>query len=526
MKKNGLLMMMAAAVLTAVALTSCASDVETAEVNSETAMTRSVTFKISLPSGDPVHYTRALQETNEYTLNSLKLLVYDAKDEKLLSVNDITTATGPTVATNGNDYEYTYTTPVQADGTLARRFVFLANDAATDANLAVGKLYTDDLPNALAAKIIATGAESSVFTSGYLPMIGEAKTNNSYIINMDQTSNVPVSVELTRGVARIDVHNNVANLTITDLKLINVNPNGFLKQKLSAGDVVIPTSMTKVDDVEPFSALTTATDTETPGGAFIPAEANYTGAPATLSTPAKLKKAFYVYEDEKDATDVLTLLVQGMLDNKIGVYYTIPFINENKQGWVTDGATDEDGIEILRNHLYTVVIGSGEKVGINTKMTARLLVADWDANTDVEDTFYANLFNGVTNSVTGVTYNKVTQHFEIPATALTVGDGVSIDVSDTYWDGGNGVKIQKVQVITDGEWSAESTTTVTDDWLTATISSSATVTDPDAAGKRVTITTAANTTGSDRSGAVRLIFINKAGDLTTVNIAFTIKQDS
>lgn len=539
MKKKGLLMLMAATALTTVGLTSCSSEMEATGNANEAAMTRSVTFNISLPSGDPVQYkTRTpLQIDNEFKFNNLKMLVYDAKDEKLLSVESITLpdplsgSTNPTEATiaaNGLDYQYTYTTPVMANGTLARRFVFVANDDCSDTNLATDKLYTDDLPNAKAKATIVTGGESSVFTDGFLPMHGEAKTNGSYIINMDQNSDVPVNVDLTRGVARIDVHNNVANLTITDLKLINANPNGFLKQKLSSGNVVIPSAMTKVDDVEPFSALTTAINTETAGGDFVPAEANYTGSPKALTTPAILKKAFYVYEDEADATKVLTLLVQGKLDNKIAVYYTIPFVNENVEGWTGDAADKTKGIEILRNHLYKVVIGDGQKVGINTKMTTRLLVADWEANTNVEGTFYANLFNGVTNSLTGVTYNKVTQHFEIPAAALAAGDGVSIDVSDTYWDGGNGVKIQKVQVITDGAWTAESTTTATDGWLTAEISTNADATQPDAAGKRVTISAAANTDPGAvaRNGAIRLIYINKSGDLSTVNIAFTIKQDA
>ncbi len=340
---------------------------------------------------------------------------------------------------------------------------------------------------------------------------------------MDQTAAVQANVTLTRCVARIDIKNNVPNLEITDLKLINANPNGFLMQSGAVGSIAVPTSMTKINGVEPFTALSSLTNSEyCETGKFYPLQSALDGS-GNVTTPAQLKKAFYVYEDVDDAQDgVLTLLVQGKLSNTIGVYYQIPFIKGNISGRASD-AEDAEGIEIARNHLYTVTIGDGTKVGINTRMLATLAVADWDANTDVDGTFYSELFTGVQPGTTGFSYNKVTQHFEIPMAALLAGDGVSIDVADTYWDGGAGVTIDQIQVLTNGAWTAAGTT-ATDDWLTATMTSNATLTDPDATGKRVQIIATANATGSDRNGAIRILYKNTSAGSADQKITFTITQ--
>lgn len=534
MKKRNLLILMAAAVLTSVGLASCSSEVENTEASGQTLTTGSVTFKISLPAGDAVHFnTRTpIQDGNEYQFTTLKMLVYDAKDEKLLSVENISlpgtpdNTTNPTaaqLATNGLDYEYTYTASM-ANGTLARRFVFIANDACTDPNLTATTSSYSDLPNALAAIAVTAAAQSTTFASGYLPMTGEATTNGSPIINMDQTAAVQANVTLTRCVARIDIKNNVPNLEITDLKLINANPNGFLMQSGTVGNIVVPTSMTKIDGVEPFTALTSLTNSEyCETGKFYPLQSALDSGTGNVTTPAHLKKAFYVYEDVDNAQNgVLTLLVQGKLSNTIGVYYQIPFAKGNVVGHAP-GTDDTEGIEIVRNHLYTVTIGDGTKVGINTRMLATLAVADWDDNTDVDGTFYSELFTGVQPGTTGFGYNKVTQHFEIPSTALVAGDGVSIDVADTYWDGGSGVNIYQVQVLTNGAWTAAGST-ATDGWLTATMTSNATLTDPDASGKRVQITATANTTGDDRNGAIRILYKNTSTGAADQKITFTITQ--
>lgn len=538
MKKKDLLMLMATAMLTPAELASCTSELESTQALETQAVTRSVTFNISMPAGDPVHYSRALQDGNEYNFNTLKMLVYDAKDETLLEVKDITAESGPTP--NGDDYQYTYTEPM-ADGTLARRFVFLANDAATDANLVATTKTYEDLPAAQAAVAVAAEAQSTTFASGYLPMSGEAKTNGSLIINMSQDANVAVDVEMTRAVARIDVANNVPNLEITSLKLINANPNGFLMQSGAVGSIAVPTGMTKVNGVEPFNPISglVAYDNTDPSNPVendnVAEDGKFLPYVQTPFKPATLKKAFYVYEDVDNAADgVLTLLVEGKLSNTIGVYYQIPFVKGNVDGYTRPAGLGEDdpdptaaeGIEIDRNHLYTVTIGDGSKVGINTRMMARLNVVDWDANTDVDDTFYSELFTGVTNDVTGVSYNKVTQHFEIPATALADADGVSIDVADTYWDGGDGVNIIEIQVLTDGAWTtAASTGTSTSNWLNATFTTETDVTKADAVNKRITIAADANDTGSDRNGAIRLIYKNKASDASAdQKITFTITQ--
>ena len=497
---------MAAVLLSAVGFASCASETVTPEAQPSDIVTRSVVFNIQLPGGDPVHFTRtAVQEGNEYACNTLTILVYDAASNALLDKVDMTTGTGAvgSAIASGNNYTYEYTmTP--AAGTLARRFVVVANDLLT--NVDVNETWSDLQAETVTTELAADANLSTVFANGYLPMSGIAhlgSADGTTVIPMDGTSQVNVNVTLTRCVARIDVANNVPNLEITGLKLINANPKGYLMPHGTTNSVAIPASMTRVGGLQPanpIANITAASDGAESNGHFIPAVAN---------TPAVLKKAFYVYEDaiQDPSSTPLTMLVQGTLGGSIPVYYTIPFTNANLTTPVDDGKS----LEIERNHRYLLTLGNGSAININTNLSSTLSFADWTTES-VGGTFNATIFSGATTSPD--TYTAGTQTFSVAATTTAVG---TVTVADGYYNSGAGVTMQDVQVITTAaDWVGSEGTpkASSDDWLTATVTDAQTI----------TITATENTAATARTGSVRVQYQNSTSDTTPRYIVFSVTQ--
>lgn len=497
---------MAAVLLSAMGFASCASETVTPEATASDLVTRSVVFNIQLPGGDPVHFTRtAVQEGNEYAFSSLTLLVYDAATNVLLEKKDMTTGTGAvgTATLSGNNYTYEYTmTP--AAGTLARRFVVVANDALT--NVTVGETWGDLQNETVTTELAADDNLSAKFTGFYLPMSGVAYLGTdagTTVIPMDGTAQVNLNVTLTRAVARIDVSNNVPNLEITDLKLINANPKGYLMPHGTTGSVAVPAAMTRVGGLTPANPIAniTAADGASANGTFLPAAAG---------TPAVLKKAFYVYEDaiQDPASTPLTMLVQGTLGGSIPVYYSIPFTTAN----LTTPAADGKSVEIQRNHLYTLTLGEGTAISINTNLSSTLSFADWTTET-VAGTFDATIFSGEATT-SGDSYTAGTQTFSVAATTTAVG---TVSVADGYYNTGTGVTVKDVQVITTAaDWVASSGTpaTSTDSWLTAIATDKQTV----------TLTATANTATTARTGSVRVVYQNSSSDTTDRYIVFSVTQ--
>lgn len=501
---NLFMMAMAVVLLSAVGLTSCVSETETPEGDPSAIVTRSVTFNIQLPSGDPVHFTRAEQEGNEYAFNSLTLLVYDAASNALLEKVNMKEGTGAVGAAteSGNNYQYTYTMTPEA-GTLARRFVVVANDALT--NVAVNESWSDLQSETVTTELADNDALSTKFADFYLPMSGVAHLTTdagTTVIPMDGDSQVNLKVTLTRCVARIDVANNVPNLQITGLKLINANPKGYLMPHGTTGSVAVPTSMTRVGGLTPANAIANIT------AASDGASADGTFKPATAGTAATLKKAFYVFEDaiQDPSSTPLTMLVQGTLGGSIPVYYSIPFTNANLATPVADGKS----LEIQRNHRYLLTLGDGSAVNINTNLSSTLSYADW-TNETVPGSFDATIFSGATTSPD--TYTAGTQTFNVAAATTAVG---TVSVVDGYFNIGSGVTMQDVQVITtSADWVASNgdPKVSTDDWLTATVTDTQTI----------TITATAND-GVARTGSVRVQYQNSSTDTTPRYIVFSVNQ--
>lgn len=518
-KQNLLTMAMLAMLMSALCFASCVSETETPEPKAQDIVTRSVTFNIQLPSGDPVHVarTRGLQDGNEYAFSSLKLLVFDAATDLLLGDPiDMTTGTGAvgTATINGNNYQYTYTMTPEA-GTLARRFVVVANDALT--NVTANMSYTDFKNAKLSTVIAANDALSTVYADKYLPMTGVAhlgSADGTTIIPMDGTENatVNVSVTLTRCLARIDVVNNVPNLEIESMTLINANPEGYLMPHGAAGSVVVPTSMTKVGGITPATTIASITGDAVAANHWASA-GHFKPATPQNSDPfvaATLKQAFYVYEDAIHASDneTLSMLVQGKLNNQIPVYYTIPFVN---------AANTSNSLEIQRNHLYTLTIGDGTAVTVNTQMSSSLSFADWTSTAaeSVPGVFDASIFSGATTGE-GNSYAAATQTFSLAAAAMS--SGTTVTVANAYYRSGAGVNIVDVETIATGDsWTASSgepKTSTADSWLTATITDAQTL----------TITTTANEGTAARTGSVRILYHNTNEDTTNRYIVFSVSQ--
>lgn len=519
-KQNLLTMAMLVMLMSALCFASCVSETETPEPKAQDIVTRSVTFNIQLPSGDPVHVarTRGLQDGNEYAFSSLKLLVFDAATDLLLGDPiDMTTGDGAvgSATIDGNNYQYTYTMTPEA-GTLARRFVVVANDDLT--GVSTGMSYTD-FKNVELSTVIAANADlSTVYAERYLPMTGIAhlgSADGTTIIPMDGTENatVNVSVTLTRCLARIDVENNVPNLEIESMKLINVNPKGYLMPHGTTGSVAVPSPMTKVGSITPATTIASITDAEVVAANHWASAGHFKPATPQNSDPfvaATLKQAFYVYEDAIHASDseTLSMLVQGKLNDQIPVYYTIPFVN---------ASNTSSSLEIQRNHLYKLTIGDGTPVTVNTQMSSTLQFADWTSTAaeNVPGVFDASIFGGTTTG-DGNSYAVATQTFSLAAAAVT--SGTTISVANAYYRSGAGVNIVDVETIATGDsWTASSgdpKTSTADGWLTVTITDAQTL----------TITTTANEGTAARTGSVRILYHNTNEDTTNRYIVFSVSQ--
>ena len=533
--KSKTILAMAVLLLSLCGLVSCVSETETEGSGEEAVVTRSIVFNISLPTGDPIHVkTRtAIQEEGEYAIKSLYLLVFDAATDVLKAKTSVTlTGEGATAQASGNDYKYTYQwTPEMGD---ACRFVFVANeDVASITGLTVDTSTWTDLQAAVssASRTFASGSDlSTVFataTNG-LPMSGVAyyRTGDAKneIIPIRGTSDaaIPVQVDLTRIVARVDVYNKTPNLYITSIRMVHANPQSYLMpHKDGSGVTVIPTGLTKVGGaVEGLLPFNSQVEYESTTAAM---SASHPMVGSADDDGTELKKAFYVYEDDvyENATpatlegEALALQVTGKLGSLadgVDVFYQIPFINKYKSG----GADDNTSVEIKRNHIYKVIIGDGTSVSVNSRIRATLTVADW-TGTAVASTFEDALFNSEPVGAVG-TYNRDTRLITLASNAAVTSDDsandLTIKVSDTY---SSSVTITGIEVLTEGStWKAYNDAGGTG-WLSADLTDT----------KTVTLTATANASGSDRIGSVRITYSYVDGSSVTqtgAKIVFSVYQ--
>lgn len=516
MKKNKLTLL-AVTLMTALAFSACSSEsvVENApdvNVNPSAATNSKIVFNFSFPVTDSrMVFTRSTtsQDDTEAALKSLWMYEFEARGGALIQATDIFSSLTP-----GSNYTYTYTQTSGFTDNRARRFIFIANDAAQRTGVDnISKLIgtsTEEVEKKLTAGTIAaptanSGIWQTIDGTDVLPMTGEAVRNGNNIIAIDSTGLAQtVNVDMTRVVARIDVRNYTPGLTITGLKLIKANGTSYIYPHLDTNGSLDIFSQTKIDNIGTYATIPPVVAGTSDG---FTNTYNATGSSGDSGYDANeagfLRKAFYVYEDSTaTAADRLTLQVQGYIGN-VNVFYNIPF---SKAIALKDGtdktwteaynadnsdteaeAKKDEAVSVKRNHIYTVWVGDGHEVSIHTAVRATIKVKDWDTQ-EVNETFDPDLFvytgtltsasndaKTAANTATGVWYHTSSQILDVPYTAISTNGNLKISVSPNY----SNVAITGVDVLKEN-------TTDSEDWLTATPASG------DDTGKYFTITTTQN----------------------------------
>lgn len=492
MKKINLIL--ATTLLSCFGFMSCVNETETTESDVVKNATRSVVFNIQFPSGDSYHVTRAGDTPDfENKVNSLYLLTFDAATDKLAGAPVDIAGTTLDATYDGSTFTYTY--DATTSPAMAYRFMLIANEDVTDL---VDGTAMSAIENRLLTKTAlilssTNKAETTAFAGG-LPMFGIATLagQDHEIIPLDNqgsSSTVAVDVTMTRIVARIDVKNMADGLTITKLALKHANPNAYLKPHVLTGNKVgIPSSMTKVDGIEPYTAL--------PAGGL------------TGSTSGELhEKAFYIYEEEELATanlaNALTLQVTGNISG-VPVFYEVPFVDAN----LLTPANNNLGLQLLRNHIYTVNIGDGTPVTVNTRVKMTFSVAQWENGDELSKNYSPELFVSENSEFTATT-----QVFKVDNAAHA---SMDLHVASQY----TSVEIEGVEVMLTNEWGTKVTATGTQtgaagDWLRVTYTDN----------KTLSIDVDANATGNARTASFRITYKNSSGVSGNTKV-FSVKQDA
>lgn len=278
------------------------------DVNPTIGKTQKVSFKLGLPKGDPVVYTKAIHDAPEYKISKLFLYEYEVIGSdvtKLLARKDVSTQLGGQV---GPEYKMELEIGTADKG--VRMFAFVAND---DIIMSTGSSLQD-----LQAKLLTLQLSKNYQITGDLSMSGLATQGSSSLIAITG-HDITCDVAMQRVVARIDVKNNAPGLVITSIDLTDVPTQSSVFQQNNHS---APSTATMVDH-KTFTA------------------------PTDVNLQKHMKKVFYLYErkvpSEKESPRVN---IKGTLKN-VPVFYSIPFVSNGTP------------INVLRNHLYTIVLGDG-----------------------------------------------------------------------------------------------------------------------------------------------------------------------
>ena len=559
MKKNKI-SLLAVALLTALTFSACSNEsvVENepnvVDPTTPTVSSPKLVFNFTFPVSDNrMAFTRTVtQDANEAGVESLWMYEFEARGGAKISATNIFSSLTPA---GGGSYAYTYTQATGYADNRARRFIFIANDAAERTGVSnISDLIgtsTEKVEKELASTgTIATPADDDVWqtiSTNVLPMTGEAVRNGNNIIAIDSTGLAQtVNVDLSRVVARIDVRNNTPDLTITSLKLVQANPTSYIYPHLDNNGRLDIVTQTKVDNIAPYTAVP-ANYTNAYNVTGTAGDAGYDGNEAGFH-----RKAFYVYEDSTTTVaNRLTLQVSGYVGN-VNVFYNIPFSKAIalkpststtwQQVYDADNSDAEaaakitEPVSIKRNTVYTVEIGDGTAIGIHTAVRATIAVADWDTQ-EVNETFDPDLFvytgdvnsapnAGMTaaNTTTGVWYHTSSQILDVPYTEITTAGDLKISVSPNY----SNLAITAVEVLA-------ANTTDPEAWLTATAATGGdegkyfTITTTQnqkisAAGPPVAYDTATSTELRSRSIKVTYTITPTGGAAQTYYTVFTVRQ--
>ncbi len=347
------------AAIAAMALGGCMTDRFDDAYIPDTGGGDEVTITVSIPAAQ-VPTTRSIDGAGgEAAVESVDVLVFKAGTPAGTPDVLVQHAKGQslTQSTSSTDsYLVKFTARLTADAA-ATRVVLVANasDAADAAVAAAGgagtALKTDVLSN---LEFTSEGKWNAAGSSDYtpIPMYGEkAVSGISTGMKID-------NVELVRMLARIDVVNNAAGFTLTDVYLVNRNAAGYIAPAWDASTGTILSSLPAVPTV--------------PSGSQKTGQAQ---ALAYTYVAGGLAGEIYTYEAvatsgvEGNAThtDAVCLILKGTYGGKT-YYYRVDF-TEGKDG--AGKAPGDAGFNpatvkympVYRNHRYVFTIGAVRGIG-------------------------------------------------------------------------------------------------------------------------------------------------------------------
>ena len=345
---------------TALSVCSCSSDGTMPDITP--GAENLLTFKISMPSGSKVTYTRdgEIHDASEYTINTLALYEYEVagdNSEKLVRVIK-SDGLGKNVLDLSNvnpDKSYTISITVPSEN-IGKDYVyrFVANDRTTDP--AVGTLFNDGedgFYSTKAARLIGEGATADLLASGGIAMTGVASDGTDNIITIGEEESY--SVRMERIVSRIDISYQTPNLKVTSVELRNAPVFGYLF------------AQDQIPAHASADCLTLGMNTST----LLPDEY----LKNMEETEVSLEKAFYLYERRNSADEGSAT---------VHIEYEVEANDKTYHGAVdVDFSTAKGYIDTRRNHLYRIILGNGTEP-VSGELKATLVVADW-ADVAIDD---------------------------------------------------------------------------------------------------------------------------------------------
>lgn len=301
-------------------LTSCSDDVSSGGISGNESV---ITFRLGVPPGDEISYTRAgtIQDETEWGINKLKVYDFIVTGDTLLSSVQIlekTTVANPQAGFfTSNAGGGTARLSIPATIGSKHVFVFVANEETTrfDSIMQLNISSIDELRKSPSSRYLKNGESCSALALNGFVMTG--KTGIETI-----TGDLTCKVALQRIVARVDVVNNVPaekNFKMKSISIKNCSPTGYLFERGSdksltaeQWDYKSPVSQTQNTNVSMEGVITGGT----------------------------CKKALYLYEYLQARGDAPVLLLSYTLN---GSENSIPISME--------------GFDIKRNRLYTLQIG-------------------------------------------------------------------------------------------------------------------------------------------------------------------------
>lgn len=352
MKRTGLLTVALTAFT--LLLSSCSKDDR--EAPSGDPATLSLT--VNMPGGDKVVYSKAgVQDAGEYAINSLRVYEY------LVSEDETSTSLSRVLSYTAGGRENTVELVDAQNGSfrmaidiasenVGRKYTYrlVANDP-TLADPAAGSSF-DALKTKTAGKALSDNTSASKLTEGGIAMSGTVKLNSGGEVITVLPGMQRASVALKRIVARVDVKYSTPNLKVTKIEAHRVAAKGYLFE----GNASLAPAGNDVT-----LALNSAV--QLPGDYL----------QNTGKTTENLAKAFYLYEHANGAQNTSFIRIEYSVVTPNGAQYPGSVdVSFRKTGG------DNAYVNTLRNSLYTIVLGDGDKPITGGVATAKMVTNEWN----------------------------------------------------------------------------------------------------------------------------------------------------